>query len=150
VILSLARAERYEPHGTEVCISITDTKAPPASLSSAFQAVLRLGFTDIAEPSPLAWHVLFAAEHARAILDFIADWTHADRIVIHCVGGLSRSPAVGMGICELQGWPPEVLEADYPLWNKWVRSELVRVGRERKDTTPSPSPRRQRAPRRRS
>jgi len=80
----------------------------------------------------LAWDILFAPEHARAILDFIADWVHADRIVIHCMAGLSRSPAVGMGICELQGWPLEKMEADYPLWNPWVRSELVRIGHERK------------------
>jgi predicted protein tyrosine phosphatase len=133
VILSMARAESYQPHGTEVCISITDPKAPPARLSPAFRAVLRLGFTDIAEPSPLAWHVLFTAEHARAILDFIADWGNADRIVIHCMAGLSRSPAVGMGICDLQGWSLVGREAEYPLCNTWVRSELVRIGRERKD-----------------
>jgi predicted protein tyrosine phosphatase len=133
VILSLLRAEAYDPqHDTEVCISITNPKAPPVRLSPAFQAVLRLDFADIAAPSPLPWHVLFAPEHAEAILDFVEQWAHADRLVIHCVGGISRSPAVGMAICELRDWPLDWMERDYPLWNTWVRSELVRIGRERK------------------
>jgi predicted protein tyrosine phosphatase len=132
VIMSVDRAESYQPHGAEVCISITDPKAPAARLSPEFKAVLRLGFSDIAEPSPFAWHVLFAPEHAQEILDFVDGWPEVERIVIHCVGGQSRSPAVGMGLCDLKGWPLERMEDEHPLWNTWVRSELVRIGRGRK------------------
>ena len=132
VIMSIDRAESYQPHGAEVCISITDPKAPAARLSPEFKAVLRLGFSDIAEPSPFAWHVLFAPEHAQQILDFVDLWPDVERIVIHCIGGQSRSPAVGMGLCDLKGWPLERMEDDHPLWNTWVRSELVRIGRQRK------------------
>jgi predicted protein tyrosine phosphatase len=132
VIMSVDRAESYQPHGAEVCISITDPKAPAARLSPEFKAVLRLGFSDIAEPSPFAWHVLFAPEHAQEILDFVDGWPDVERIVIHCVGGQSRSPAVGMGLCDLKGWPLERMEGEHPLWNAWVRSELVRIGRGRK------------------
>jgi hypothetical protein len=64
----------------------------------------------------------------RSILEFLTRWPDVDRIVIHCVAGQGRSPAVAMGICELQGRPTEELEMRYPLWNTWVRSELVRVG----------------------
>ena len=132
VILSIGRAEQYQPqHHNEVCISITDPKSPAARLSPAFKDVLRLGFSDIAATSPYAWHVLFAPEHAEEILDFIDRWPDAERIVVHCVGGQSRSPAVGMALCELKGWPLERMEDEHPLWNTWVRSELVRVGRER-------------------
>ena len=130
--MSVDRAESYQPHGAEVCISITDPKGPEARLSPEFKAVLRLGFSDIAEPSPFAWHVLFAPEHAREILDFVDGWPEVERIVIHCVGGQSRSPAVGMGLCDLKGWPLERMEDEHPLWNPWVRAELVRIGRGRK------------------
>src|SRR5438067_1206616 len=132
VILSLPRAHSYEPHGCEVCISITDPKAAPARVSPAFRSVLRVSFTDIIEPTGLDWHVLFTPEHAEKILDFVDRWSNVEAIVIHCVGGLSRSPAVGMALCELHGWPLGAMETDYPIWNKWVRSELVRRGRERR------------------
>jgi hypothetical protein len=130
VILSVTRATDYQPHGSEVCISITDPSAGPVRLSPKFSAVLRVSFSDIASPSELPWHVRFSPEHARAILHFVDQWPGVERLVIHCTAGLSRSPAVGMGICELQGWPLQTMEADYPQWNTWVRSELLRVGRE--------------------
>ena len=69
LILSVGRAEAYQPHRTEVCISITDPKASPARLSPKFKAVLRLSFTDISAPTEHPSHVRFGAEHAQAILD---------------------------------------------------------------------------------
>jgi len=108
-----------------------------------FRDVLRVSFTDITEPTGLDGHVLFTTEHAAKILDFIDRWSDVDAIVIHCVGGLSRSPAVGMALCELNGWPLGTMEADYPIWNRWVRSELVRHGRDRpsrKSAPPRPMP----------
>jgi predicted protein tyrosine phosphatase len=131
VILSRASAESYEPTGGEVCISICNPDAAPVRLSSAFRDVLRLAFTDIASASPQPFDVLFSHEHAREILEFLERCPDVERIVVHCVAGQSRSPAVAMAICELQGWPTDTLEARYPLWNTWVRSELVRVGRDR-------------------
>jgi len=131
VILSLPRARVYEPRGREVCVSITDPQTSPAGISPVFRDVLRVSFTDIIEPTGVDGHVLFTTEHAAKILDFIDRWSDVDAIVIHCVGGLSRSPAVGMALCELNGWPLGTMEADYPIWNKWVRSELVRHGRDR-------------------
>jgi hypothetical protein len=125
LVLSLTRAEAYEPTRREVCISITNPKAPAARVSSRFAAVLRLCFTDIAGPSD----VLFVRDHARAILDFLRQWPDAERIVIHCAAGLSRSPGVALGLCELHGWPTAKLEKAYPLWNTWVRAELVRAGK---------------------
>ena len=129
VILSLSRAEQYQPQHDEICISITDPRASAARLSPAFKAVLRLGFSDIATPSPFEWHVLFAPNHAQEILDFVDSWPDVERIVVHCVGGQSRSPAVAMALCELHGWPLERMEDEHPLWNTWVRSELLRIGR---------------------
>jgi len=131
VILSLRRAQAYEPRGREVCISITDPNAALARVSPSFRDVLRVSFTDIIEPTGLDSHVLFTPEHAAKILDFIDRCSDVEAIVIHCVGGLSRSPAVGMALCELHGWPLGTMEADYPIWNKWVRSQLVQRGRDR-------------------
>ena len=124
VILSRDKAEKYQPSGVEVCISITDPKAPPVAVSPAFAAVLRLEFSDIGSAGSGA-EVLFAAEHARRILDFVEQWPQADRVVIHCVGGVSRSPAIAMGLCDVNQWPAGALEKRYPFWNSWVRTLLA-------------------------
>lgn len=132
LILSRTKAASYVPSGVEVCISISNSEAPDLVLSPGFRDVLRLWFDDIDEGGrnlePL--FVVFRQEHAQEIITFAAKWRSADRIVVHCLAGLSRSPAVAMGLCEVFGWPLGALESDHPLWNKWVRGELVRVGRE--------------------
>jgi predicted protein tyrosine phosphatase len=129
IVLSLDKAEAYEPVGVEICISITDPKAPPVQLSPRFADVLHLSFNDIAAPSQTPSDVLFDAEHAHEILTFLRRWPQAQRIVVHCMAGMSRSPGVALGICDLRGWTTELLEERYPSWNTRVRSELVRVGR---------------------
>ena len=130
LVLSQDRVHQYEPEGVEVCISITNPKAEPAALSDRFHAVLRLTFTDIAGPSPYAWDKLFSDDDARQILQFVTRWPDVDRIVIHCQAGQSRSPGVALALCDLQGLDVRALEGQFPLWNTWVRTELVRCGRE--------------------
>lgn len=123
-ILSRGAAERYEPEGLELCISIGDPEAPPAQLSTAFLAVLRLAFNDImAAEQP--GDVLFAGEHAAAIVQFVEQWPQAERLVIHCHAGVSRSPGVALGLCDRLEWPVAELERGYPGWNRWVRQVLA-------------------------
>jgi hypothetical protein len=123
-ILSREAAEQYEPQGVEICISITDPAAPAAELSPGFAAVLRLAFSDIvAVETPE--DVLFAPHHAAAVAGFVGQWRHADRLVVHCHAGVSRSPGVALGVCDRFGWPVTALEASYPSWNRWVRQVLV-------------------------
>src|SRR5687767_4897522 len=124
VLLSRDRAERYDPQGVEICISISDPGAPAVVLSSRFAAVLRLEFSDIAAAgSPK--DVLFGPEHAERIVTFVGQWPQAERIVVHCVGGASRSPAVALGLCDLHGWPTTALERSKPFWNSLVRGVLT-------------------------
>ena len=149
VILNAIRAAAYEPHGDEVCISIRDPKAEPLRLSPNFKDVLRLEFSDIAEPGFLPSHVRFSPDHARQVLDFIGKWRTVERIVIHCIGGVSRSPAIGMALCDLHDWPLERLETEHPMWNPWVRSELVRIGRESRAQPAARAKSRKRATRKR-
>jgi predicted protein tyrosine phosphatase len=124
VVLSREDAERYEPREREICISIADPDADPARLSSRFAAVLRLNFTDIiemGEPSD----VLFSEDHARAIREFINAWPNATRIVVHCHAGVSRSPGVALGLCDIRGWATAELERSHPGWNRLVRTALA-------------------------
>jgi predicted protein tyrosine phosphatase len=130
MVLSEERARGYEPSRREVCISITGPGKPQPELSNHFLAILRLAFTDIAKPSPFRWDLLFNEDHAREILTFIGQWRDVDRIVIHCMAGQGRSAGVAMGLCDVFTWDIGKLELEHPLWNTWVRQELVRVGRE--------------------
>jgi hypothetical protein len=130
LILSQIQAETYEPAGREVCISVTDPGKLPARLSVKFAAVLRLAFTDITEPTGFDGDVLFDHHHATQIIAFVAKWRDADRIVVHCRAGLSRSPGIAIGLCELFSWGSvHVLEQEHPLCNGFVRRELVKIGR---------------------
>jgi predicted protein tyrosine phosphatase len=124
VVLSREEAERYEPGAREICISIADPDTDPARLSRRFAAVLRLNFTDIVEPEDPS-DVIFSDDHARAILDFIDSWPDAARIVVHCHAGMSRSPAVALGLCDIRGWATAELERSHPGWNRLVRTALA-------------------------
>jgi predicted protein tyrosine phosphatase len=124
VVLSRKEAERYEPRGIEICISISEPDMAPARLSPGFAAVLRLHFSDVTERSDPA-DVLFTAAHARAITAFLDEWPSAERVVVHCLAGVSRSPGVALGLCDLRGWPPGALEGSHPAWNRLVRAVLA-------------------------
>jgi hypothetical protein len=124
VVLSREGAEDYEPGEGEICISIADPDADPAHISSRFAAVLRLHFTDVIEQGEPT-DVLFSQEHASAISDFIDSWPEAARVVVHCNAGMSRSPGVALGVCDLRGWPTAMLERSHPGWNRLVRTSLA-------------------------
>jgi predicted protein tyrosine phosphatase len=123
-ILSRETAERYQPQGAEICISISDPEAPPAQLSNAFLAVLRLAFNDIVT-AELATDILFGEQHVVAIVQFLQRWPQAERLVIHCHAGASRSPGVALGLCDRLDWPTAELERGYPAWNRRVRHLLA-------------------------
>jgi hypothetical protein len=58
-------------------------------------------------------------------VQFLEQWSHADRLVVHCNVGASRSPGVALGLCDRLGWPTAELERGYPAWNRWVRQVLA-------------------------
>lgn len=124
VVLSRDDAEQYEPGRGEICISISDPDAPPAQVSSRFAAVLRLNFDDVTERGEPS-DVLFAEDHAREIGEFLDKWPSAERVVVHCNAGVSRSPGVALGLCDLRGWATAALERSHPGWNRLVRTVLA-------------------------
>jgi predicted protein tyrosine phosphatase len=124
VVLSRGDAEHYVPRLNEICISIADPEAGPATVSTRFDAVLRLHFDDLAE-SRVASDILFAADQARAIAEFMERWPDAVRLVVHCNMGVSRSPGVALGLSDANGWATAELERSHPGWNPLVRN-LVR------------------------
>jgi predicted protein tyrosine phosphatase len=123
IVLSREEAERYEPGPNEICISISDPDAELAKVSPLFVAVLRLHFDDVTERGVPA-DILFAPHHARAIVDFLDKWPGAKRVMVHCNMGVSRSPGVALGLCDLHGWATAALERSHPGWNRLVRTVM--------------------------
>lgn len=130
LVLSREDAEAYEPRGQEICISISDPDAPPARVSSRFKAVLRLSFDDVTQRGEVS-DILFAEEHAQEIREFLDSWPTAERVVVHCHAGVSRSPAVALGLCDVRGWATAALERSHPGWNRLVRKVLAATGNPR-------------------
>ena len=123
VVLSREDAERYQPSLTEICVSISDPEAEPARISSRFASVLRLKFHDVTERGEPT-DILFDPEHARAIHKFLDEWPDVDRVVVHCNMGVSRSPGVALGLCDVRGWATGRLERTHPGWNRLVREVM--------------------------
>jgi predicted protein tyrosine phosphatase len=123
IVLSREEVERYEPRRQEICISISDPYAKPARLSSRFVAVIRMYFSDVIEREDPT-DILFEPDHAKAIKDFLDSAPEFDRIILHCNMGISRSPAVALGLCDLNGWATAELERKHPGWNRLVRSVM--------------------------
>jgi predicted protein tyrosine phosphatase len=122
-VLSREEVERYEPGRREICISISDPFAKPARLSPRFQSVLRLYFNDVVERGDPS-DILFEAQHAAAITTFLDGVQEFDRLVLHCNMGVSRSPGVALGLCDLKGWATAELERKHPGWNRLVRTVM--------------------------
>lgn len=125
VVLSREDVEHYEPSTREICISISDPGAVPAGLSPSFQAVLRLQFDDVVERGDPA-DILFAEDHALKIVAFMEQWADVDRVILHCNMGVSRSPGVALGLCDVRGWATAELERSHPGWNRLVRGVIAR------------------------
>lgn len=123
-ILSREDVESYEPASREICISISDPGAQPAGLSPSFLAVLRLQFDDL-NGRTAEGDILFTPDHARAINTFIDKWSDVDRVIVHCNMGVSRSPGIALGLCDLRGWATATIERSHPGWNRHVRRVML-------------------------
>jgi len=66
-----------------------DTEHPDVGLPE--DQHLRMTFNDISVP--MSGMVPPGEDHVKAIIDFIEDWDHSGRFVIHCWAGISRSTA---------------------------------------------------------
>ena len=83
--------------------------------------MIRLNFDDVIERGEPD-DILFAEDHAREITKFLNAWPDAERVMVHCNAGVSRSPGVALGLCDLRGWATAELERSHPGWNRLVRS----------------------------
>lgn len=105
--------------GSYVVITIADPEMARAAVKrqSGLLDVLSLHFHDAEPWSGNPSNIRLMDEHdARAIYDFVKEWKgKADALVVNCVAGMSRSPAVAIGICQAMGWDcQDIIEDSQP------------------------------------
>lgn len=118
IVLDLPSAEAFEATPRDICISILPPEGesphhanrPDARLSPSFDAVLRLRFDDAPWDHPPEGCVQITEAQGADIVDFFFDHVEAERLVIHCEAGASRSVSVAMALADgLEGygaWKP--------------------------------------------
>lgn len=131
VVCSRAEIERLPPQEVpHLVISITTTEHDLARLPEDGYRLdtLRLSFPDIDEPlEGMTDDWLFSEAQARTIWDFVVNRSRrAQRVVVHCDAGISRSPAVAAALTEaIHGDPSELFYRYSP--NDRVYRILMRI-----------------------
>src|SRR5258708_4006668 len=101
-VYSRGAIERVAPHDVpHVVISITSASDDVAKIPTSTEClgILRLTFLDADEPTTATPGPLFGAPDARLIWDFVlVHRAQAERVIVHCDAGISRSPAVAAAI----------------------------------------------------
>ncbi len=129
IVLSRDEVEQYIPDQKEVCISIRsnnsnyphhgDSDRIPV-LSDKFVDVLSLQFDDIIPTVTNDFNkndwVPMSSDHGNQVEQFVSVWRNdAEKLVIHCYGGVSRSRSMAAAICKSL-----FMKHEYDVFNKWV------------------------------
>lgn len=77
-------------------LAYTETEVPIVS-----ERYLQIDVDDVVEAKK--GRIVPAKTHLQAILRFTESLTDDDRLLVHCLGGIGRSPAIAIGICLQHG-----------------------------------------------
>lgn len=101
VTMSRDDAEGYVPTGLhEICISIRSVGSSQPRLSDAFQEVLYLEFDDCEERDEPRFRSLSHLQ-AEMVFELLSTNLEADRLVVHCEAGISRSVSLASAIVDV-------------------------------------------------
>lgn len=127
VVMSQAEVKIYMPTSeNEVCISISNEwwgELKP-KLSYRYKDILQLVFDDVAVGDAHRQNTKgMTDEQALEVIKFFEKYYKtADKIVIHCFGGISRSRSTAATLCKLYGLPFR-----YTVLNKHVEDQLTKA-----------------------
>jgi len=75
---------------------------------------------------------LFDPKKAKKILsDFDKFKNEVDTIVVHCIRGKNRSPAIGIAMNEIYGWEIEGLKKKFPNYRRFIYEIMIDVSKTR-------------------
>lgn len=104
----------YIPNEKSILISIVDDSNLKLDFYNKYINVLKLTIDDIdtclIKDIYLKNYEVFNEIHYKKIINFIELNNNINEIVIHCSLGVSRSPAIGIGLCKYLGLEDEFLK----------------------------------------
>lgn len=108
-----------------VLISICSPEETSPSIPKNCIDILRVEFHDVDKKVP--GFILFSSKHADKILKFYYKYKNkVETLVVHCAGGISRSPAVAAALYEIHYGFDDERYWDKYVPNRWVYSEILR------------------------
>jgi predicted protein tyrosine phosphatase len=98
--MSLGEARDWVHDWPDLVLSVVDEPSDAVATSDVAQVVVC--FRDVVTGDDL-----FTPAHARRLLEAAALISQGDHVLVHCRGGIGRSPAVAVGILAALGYSPE-------------------------------------------
>ncbi|MCA9487853.1 MAG: hypothetical protein KC516_02730 [Nanoarchaeota archaeon] len=81
---------------------------------------------------PYGRYTLFDESIAKKILeDFEKVENQVENVVIHCIDGKNRAPAVGIAMDEIFNWGTEGLKEKFPEYRRFVYNKMIGVAKKR-------------------
>lgn len=144
LIMSRDEAEQFIGGPNDVCISIRSVGASPANLCSSWRDVLRLYFDDVAGYDQVPDGAIdLSGEDAARVVEFALKHRDAERLVVHCEAGISRSVAIGLALStEFAGywafprWYDRERRGNRYIHNRRVFDRVVVACRRTRETVP--------------
>lgn len=131
MVLNRLRAEdpKFAITDRHVMISVTDPKdAADIPDRRTCQDILRLEFNDsyrFGEPGEK--RVMFSEDQAEQIIDFVNKYrTKVPLLVVHCLAGMNRSPAIAAATARMLGRSDEYFFKEYAP-DSWVYRTILYV-----------------------
>jgi predicted protein tyrosine phosphatase len=103
LVLPKSKAAEFTHSTPWACISIGSEPGDWPKINKCQQVdILQIAFADIDLPRRTG-HILFTEAHAQQIWDFVEKvWDQVDLLMVHCLAGQSRSPAVAAAIAKIK------------------------------------------------
>lgn len=149
-ICSFRSAIQYKPapHEKTVIIRVSEPDyekewKTPLLHHEQFADILHVFFYDVTDAQierilkeePHAPYFAITKEEAEKILTFVDKHKDADRVVVHCSAGISRSPAVGIAIAgHFDLWHEErkLFDSDLYIPNQTVIERIAQCSKKRR------------------
>jgi predicted protein tyrosine phosphatase len=128
IVLARKHVSRIAPDEPYIVISITDPNTSDANVAESPNrtGLLRFKFNDTGDyGQPLRDTVVMTADHARQILDFVADHKKdVSTIICQCEAGMSRSAGVAAALSHILQGQNKYFYANFEP-NKWVYRTII-------------------------
>lgn len=126
-ICRLDESDDYCKYWATQCVSLLDPKHQDLYRTTSVRHFEF--FDDIAiQPTGYTGWILPTQQHIQNVFDYTYDLKDNDKLLVHCVAGISRSTAMALGIlCQHESKPKDAIDRLYQIRNEmWPNSLVVK------------------------